>query len=284
MPPTPEQRRAGYHQLWDRAKVRPDSAAAAKAVAQKILANLPKYEGVTAKTGVPVQFIGPVHNRESSLRFNAHLHCGDPLTARTYHVPKGRPAKGNPPFSWEESAIDALTMPPHCLHQVHDWSVERTLFEEEKYNGWGYLKKGNSPYLWAGTSEYHGGKYVADGKYSASAWDKQLGCVAVMKALAELSPEIAARLNNRQPTPPAGVVDGAVAEATKNDKRAAAGGAAATAGSATTKATTEKPAEAGAPQFAHSYLLPLAIAIGVVIVVVCVVRVARKAAYIKSVW
>src|SRR5262249_36512267 len=91
MPPTPDQARAGYHATWDRAVIDAKVKPAALAVAKKILANRAHYDPVTARTGVPVTFIGPAHNRESSLRFNAHLHCGDPLTARTVHVPKGRP-------------------------------------------------------------------------------------------------------------------------------------------------------------------------------------------------
>jgi lysozyme family protein len=201
MPPTPEQTKAGYHAMWDRAVVTPAVKAQATAVARKILANRQHYDPVTAKTRVPITFIGPAHNRESSLRFNAHLHCGDPLSACTVHVPKGRPKTGHPPFTWEESATDALTMPPHALDRVPAWTIERTLYELEKYNGWGYLGKGNSPYLWAGTSEYHGGKYVADGVYSASAWDKQLGCVAVIKAMIELDSSIGERLGRRPPPP-----------------------------------------------------------------------------------
>src|SRR5262249_14294857 len=105
-----------------------------------------------------------------------HLHNGDSLRARTYHVPAGRPKRGNPPFPWGASAIDALTMTPHELQKVKHWSVERILYETEKYNGWGYLKRGNSPYLWSWTSEYHGGKYVRDGVYDPNHWDEPAGC------------------------------------------------------------------------------------------------------------
>jgi len=228
--------------------------------------------------------IGPIHVRESSLSFKAHLHCGDPLTARTVHVPKGRPTKGSPPFTFEESAIDALTMPPHRLDQVKDWSVERILFETEKYNGWGYLGKGNSPYLWSWTNLYKGGKYVADHVYSATAVDPQPGCVAILKSLEALDPSVAARLKNRQPAPPAEVVEKAVNEATKKDKRTAAAGAAAGTACAGTKATKEKPAEPGATQFVHSYVLPLVVAIGVAVALAFLVKAVRKSAHIRKVW
>jgi lysozyme family protein len=67
---------------------------------------------------VPWELIAALHEREAGGSFKGHLHNGDPLTGRTYHVPAGRPAKGSPPFTWEASAIDALTMAPHSLDQV----------------------------------------------------------------------------------------------------------------------------------------------------------------------
>src|SRR3954454_15273701 len=123
-------------------------------------------------------------------------------------------------------------MPPHSLDRVPAWSIERTLYELEKYNGWGYLGKGNSPYLWAGTSEYHGGKYVADGVYSASAFDKQLGCVAVIKAMADLDPAIAERIAGaRQAAAPKDVLE-AGDEASRKARAARNIGAGTSAGSA----------------------------------------------------
>jgi lysozyme family protein len=72
----------------------------------------------------------------ASLNFNRHLHNGDPLTARTVQVPAGRPKTGEPPFTWEESATDALML--EKLDQWEDWSVPGTLYKLEQYNGWGY--------------------------------------------------------------------------------------------------------------------------------------------------
>ena len=275
MAPTPEQTKLGYHRMWDRAQMRSDAKPAAVAVAKKILANREKYQAVEKKTGVPWPMIGPIHNRESSLRFNAHLHCGDPLTARTYHVPKGRPAKGSPPFTWEESAIDALTMPPHSLDRVKFWSVERILYETEKYNGWGYLGKGNSPYLWAGTTEYRGGKYVADHIYDPNAWDKQLGCVAVLKALAELEPAVAERLRNRQGVPPPEVIEEQVRNKTRGARKTIAAGGAAVGAGAVVKTGTEAPKEP-VTNAGHTYALPLIIALAAVAVGVAVISIVRK--------
>src|SRR5262249_42036871 len=184
MPPTPEQTELGYHRMWDRAQIAAAKLEGARKIARAIIANRARYAAVEQATGVPGFMIGPIHARESDMVFSTHPHTADSLKARTHHVPAGRPTRGNPPFQWDASAIDALTMAPHELQKVKAWSVERILYETEKYNGWGYLKRGNSPYLWSWTSEYHGGKYVRDGVYDPSHWDEQAGCVALLKALA----------------------------------------------------------------------------------------------------
>jgi len=281
MPPTPEQTKAGYANLWNRAKVRSEQAAAVKAVALKIVANKAKYQAVEKATGVPSFMIGPIHNRESSLRFNAHLHCGTPLTRRTTLVPKGRPKA--PPangvaYTWEESAIDALSMPPHDLSKVKNWSLERILYETEKYNGWGYLRKGNSPYLWAATTEYRGGKYVADHVYDPNAWDKQLGCVALLKMLADLDSGVAFRLSFRQDKPPAEVIDEQVRNQTKTERSVRNGGLGTAGVGAGTKATVETPPPDAAPagNVVVGALLPVVIFIGIALAVAAVISIARK--------
>lgn len=208
MAPTLNVMSAGYRALWDRAVIRPTRRIAARQIANKMLAKKAVYDAIAAETGVPWFVIAPLHMRESSMDFSTHLHCGDPLTARTVHVPKGRPKTGSPPFTFKESAIDALTMAPHELHKVKRWSLERILFEMEKYNGWGYLRKINSPYLWSWTSEYTSGKYYADGKYRSDLVDPQPGCVAMLKALAEVDPAVAKALEDREDKPPPDAIDG----------------------------------------------------------------------------
>src|SRR5262249_52519607 len=128
--------------------------------------------------------------------FAGVLHNGEKIigtSRKTRLVPAGR----GPFATWEEAAIDALTMPPHCLHRVVNWTLERILYEIEKYNGWGYLGKCNSPYLWSWTTEYSGGKYVADHVFSRTAIDQQAGCVAILKVLAEMDDQVAARLDRK---------------------------------------------------------------------------------------
>jgi len=118
---------------------------------------------------------------EGSLNFNTHLHNGDPLTHRTNHVPANRPLTGNPPFTWEDSAVDALSM--RNLNKVTDWSLPSLLYHMEAYNGFGYRSQDppiNSPYLWSYSNNYGAGKFVADGKYDPDAVSKQCGAAVIL--------------------------------------------------------------------------------------------------------
>lgn len=146
------------------------------------LANKIRYQVVERQTRVPWAVVAVIHCREASFNFKAHLHNGDPLSARTVHVPAGRPFTGVPPFTWEASAVDALVY-DHFAGKT-DWSISTTLDRLEAYNGVGYRKRGlPSPYLWAGTDQYVSGKYVEDGIFSASTVDQQPGCAGILKLL-----------------------------------------------------------------------------------------------------
>ncbi len=186
----------GYGALWNKAQVTPQGRHDALRFVQIAQALRYRYEHVQRITGCPWFVVAAIHMRESGLRVTGHLHNGDPLTARTVRVPKGRPKSGTPPWTWEESAVDALSVPPHCVTHITRWSTERILYELEKYNGWGYLGKTNSPYLWAGTDQYTSGKYIRDGVYDGGHVDRQLGCVAFLKVLAELDKDVAKRLTH----------------------------------------------------------------------------------------
>ena len=133
--------------------------------------------------GIPWWFIACCHMLECDFNFEQHLHNGDPLTHRTVNEPVGRPADGHPPFTFRESALDALTMPGKRFNLVTDWSIPHALWLLEGYNGHGYrLYHGcNSPYLWAGTNYYTSGKYVRDGVYSETAVSEQPGCAGLIK-------------------------------------------------------------------------------------------------------
>lgn len=181
--PTFETRRAEYRALWEGVSIQKTRAVSVLATARKIDANKSRYENVSRETGVPWHVIGIIHAMECGLNFGQHLHNGDPLTAKTVQVPRGRPS-GKAPFDWEASAIDALRYDK--LDKVTEWSLERTCYELEKYNGWGSYGKGvNSAYLWSFTNQHTAGKYVADHVWSPTAVSGQAGAMALLKALIE---------------------------------------------------------------------------------------------------
>lgn len=157
-------------------------------VAKKLVAQKSRYQAVELKTGVPWFVIAAIHQRESSQDFSRSLAQGDPWNKKSTHVPKGR----GPFSSWEAAAVDALVdCHPH-LGKRKDWSTGPIVMTAlEEYNGLGYYNRNiPSPYVWAGTDQYVRGKYVADGKFSATAVDKQLGCAGMILAMKELDPSI----------------------------------------------------------------------------------------------
>jgi len=172
-----------YKESFDGMIVAPKKKPQLDLLTARILKNKSKYDEVSQITNVPWYVLGAIHYRESSLNFSRHLHNGDPLTARTKHVPAGRPIKGQPPFTWVESAIDAIKL--KGWDKVKDWSIENTLNLVEAYNGLGYKKKGlPSPYLWSWSDKYQKGKYVADGKFDPNYIDQQCGAAILIKSLA----------------------------------------------------------------------------------------------------
>lgn len=180
--------RAQYAQLFTNAAIRPAFAPAVTATTVRIAcaANWPRYQAVSNRTGVPAFVVGILHALETGLRFTRHLHNGDPLTARTVHVPAGLPEHGEPPFPWEDSAADALRR--QGLDRWTDWTQPGVAFVLERYNGWGYRRhhpRVNSPYLWSGTTAYTAGKYVADGTWSDTAVSRQCGGMALLRRLTE---------------------------------------------------------------------------------------------------
>jgi lysozyme family protein len=146
--------------------VAPAHQAACDRAARAILAYKNQYVAVSKETSVPWFVIGMIDMMEAGGGCRRHLHNGDSLLHRTVNVPRGRlPAPAQPPFTWPQSAKDALAI--DGLDKVKAWSVELLCYELEKYNGFGYRAHGiNSPYLWSYSNEYHAGKFVSDGVYS----------------------------------------------------------------------------------------------------------------------
>lgn len=203
MPKTPDKipSKVNYDLLWENATIRPAKMAELTNAAIKIKSGRSSYEKVAEKlgNGIPWWFIAIVHYMEAGAYrhpFEYHLHCGDKLTARTTHVPAGRP-KANPgggtrppsinnPYTWEESALDALRYMGY--DKIDNWSIHNCLYLFEKFNGAGYIRKGiNSPYLWSYTNQYgtppNVGKYTSDHGFDPNVISKQPGVAALMKAL-----------------------------------------------------------------------------------------------------
>lgn len=186
-----------YTEQLERMQVNPAWQAAIDRYANRIIANRAKYEEVSAATGVPWIFVGCLHYRESALDFKTHLHNGDSLKERTKHVPAGRPVEGEPPFTWEESAIDALKY--EKFDGKTDWSMENICDRAERYNGLAYKRMGKpSPYLWSGSNIYVRGKYVEDHVFDPSAVDKQIGVIPLYIRTQDLSHETVVRTSSRK--------------------------------------------------------------------------------------
>jgi lysozyme family protein len=188
--PLPPKSPTEYDRMWSAMQVLPQHQAGIDRDAQKIFANKARYEGVAQQTGVPWFVIGLVDQMEAGAGCKAHLHNGDPLDGRTIHVPAGRPpAPLEPPFTWEQSALDALHY--EKFDQVKDWSLSGVASALERYNGMGYHNKGvPSPYLWSFSNQYHSGKFVADHVFDPNAVSEQAGAMTILKALLALDPSI----------------------------------------------------------------------------------------------
>jgi len=185
--------KSSYSQAWQSMTIQTHIIQDLDAVIERIAKNRARYEQVQRRTGVWWPVIACIHAMEGSLSFTTHLHNGDPLSARTRQVPAGRPLKGTAPFTWEESADDALKMIlPETVGEVDFLDTpEEVLWFFENYNGWGYRSgagrnstpPSRSPYLWAQTNQWIKGKYVADGRFDPNAGSSQIGAAALMKRM-----------------------------------------------------------------------------------------------------
>lgn len=178
------QLRPEYQRLWDAVQIKPGREADLDAIIARIVAGRARYGIASEKSGVPWHFIAVVHSLEGSGNWNTHLHNGDSLKRRTVNEPKGRPVTGSPPFTWEDSAADALAQ--KGLSKATDWSIPGLLYQLERYNGWGYRlyhAATLSPYLWSFSNHYARGKYVADGKWSSTAVSAQAGAAVLLRRM-----------------------------------------------------------------------------------------------------
>ena len=186
---TPAERRAEYTRLWDATETRRDYRQSIQDRALAIAAGRERYQSVADPREMPWEVVAVLHELEASCNFRCHLHNGDPMAAGpTTRVPSGRPP-GAGPWTWEQSASDALDLKEAA--SVALWDVPSTLEFLEKWNGYGYRNKGiPSPFLWSRTyrSEpyepvYRSGYYVADHQFDPKATSRQTGAVALLRAL-----------------------------------------------------------------------------------------------------
>jgi len=172
---------------WTAASLRPAWVPELDKAVWKYQLNQRRYLAIEKMraNGMPAPIVSGIHARESTWNFAAHLHEGSPLTHRTRDVPSGRPLHPDPPYTFEQSAEDALYVLKH--EDKVDWrNIDSALAAIEDYNGRGYRSKGlPSPYLWSGTNQYERGKFVRDHVYSPTAVDKQPGVAAILIRMRE---------------------------------------------------------------------------------------------------
>lgn len=179
------QLRDDYRRLFQTARVRPERKALVGQVVESLVAHRDRYESVGHPIGVPWWFVAVIHDLEGSRNFHTHLHNGDPLTHKTVHVPKNRPP-GNPPFTFEESARDALTL--EGFAHVADWSISRALFRLERFNGFGYRAATihiPTPYLWSFSQHYTRGKFSSDGHFDPNLVSRQCGAGVLLRVMVD---------------------------------------------------------------------------------------------------
>ena len=141
--------------------------------------NKERYQEVEDATGMPAELVAAIHWRESSGNFDTYLHNGQKLGQTTTLVPAGIYFE-----DWTEAAIDAVKNYGSDLSSIDPNDIQTYYDYAEHYNGMGYANKGlPSPYVWAGTSNYEKGKYVADGQFDPNYVDQQLGVAVMLQAL-----------------------------------------------------------------------------------------------------
>lgn len=188
--------------LWKKASILPNRRAEVDHVAMRLAAPFAKarYQLISnAVWHTPDRWavVAVIHERESGQDFNTQLGQGDPLGQVSRHVPRGMGPYFNHPNdppgqdAFYRAAVDALTSAPPYAVRWTNWTAGGVLTLLESYNGFGYEAHGeNTPYDWGATDQEQRGKYTGDGIYSPGAWDTQVGCAAMLKAMIAIDPSI----------------------------------------------------------------------------------------------
>jgi lysozyme family protein len=170
-----------YIDLYNRIIISPGIAQEVNIIATGIRKE-PRYLKVEEETGVNASLVGAIHQLESDRNFLTHLHNGDSLLRKTRKAPAGRPP-GKPPFTWLNSAIDAVKYDDLTTSDSKAEQCQSSIV----YNGLGYERKGIvSPYGFSGSQFYTRGKYTGDGVFNASTVSKQVGVCVILKEIERL--------------------------------------------------------------------------------------------------
>ena len=146
-----------------------------------------RYDAGCKITSVPIAWAAASFEREASSNFTLNPAQGWPLTSTSKWIPHNGPFR-----DWTAAQVAAYDIDGLDKVGAANWTWARDAYEGEAFNGWGYRAHGiHSPYLFAGTSLYVEGKYVADGVWSASAVDQQLGIIPMMWQIIQLRPQLA---------------------------------------------------------------------------------------------
>jgi len=179
------QRSKEYEDLFKSCETIPSERTDVESIVSRILAKKDRYQAVEDKTQVPWFIVSVIHSLEADLNFSTHLHNGDSLNQKTVHVPKGRP-DGNPPFTWIDSAADALEF--DGLTSKRNWTIAGSLDALESFNGFGYRRPDigiPSPYLWSFSNHYTKGKFGSDGHFNKDLVSQQCGAAVLLKFMAD---------------------------------------------------------------------------------------------------
>lgn len=144
-----------------------------------------RYERLAMASHVPAPLIAALHYRECDMSFRRYLAQGDPLGTVPVNLPIHAVF-----HDWDQAALWALEAKRgngqslDIDEQTRDPAALATY--AEAYNGLGY-HNGNkvSPYVWAGTDVYRGGKWTRDGAqgYDPATTDAQVGVMAMLHQL-----------------------------------------------------------------------------------------------------
>lgn len=206
-----ESLKAEYAQLIAAAKIRPECEHVLAVTARRLLHDKMIYQEIYAATGVPVAVLMALSEREMSGNLHCYLGNGQHLTMRTTIVPVGRGPFPDTPDGFVRGALDALRIDglDKIAQTPEGWSLPRTAYEFELWNGFGYRARGiPSPYVFGATTVQRPGKFIRDHVYSATTMDPQLGALAIIEELFKLDPSLTfapgiAKVENAPPLVPA---------------------------------------------------------------------------------